>query len=245
MGIGAVVFDLDGTLVDTAPDLWRATNHVLTSYGRRGITLPEVRDFVGYGARALISRGLKATGEAGDRLTVEALYADFVAHYGEHLAEESEPFPGAVALLDELKALGFCLAVCTNKLERLSVKLLEALGLAKYFDVVVGPDTVGIAKPDPAIYRETLSRMPTTIDRSVMIGDSETDVLTARAAGVPVIGVTFGYTPRPLVEFAPDHLISDFAHALPAIKQALGEQTPSARDRRPLTEADVLGRLAE
>jgi phosphoglycolate phosphatase len=245
MGGGAVVFDLDGTLVDTAPDLWRATNHVLTSYGRRGVTLAEVRDFVGHGARALISRGLKATGEAGDRPTVEALYADFVSHYGEHIAEGSQPVPGTVALLDELKAEGYSLGVCTNKLERLSVKLLETLGLAKYFDAVIGPDTVGIAKPDPAIYHETLSRMPIIVERSVMIGDSETDVLTARAAGVPVIGVTFGYTPRPLAEFEPDHLVSDFAHALPAIKQAIADQRPAARDRRPLFKADALGGSAE
>src|SRR4051812_14377187 len=221
MGDRGVVFDLDGTLVDTAPDLWRATNHVLTAHGRREVTLGEVRGFVGYGARALISRGLKATGEAGDRQIVEALYADFVTYYDDHIAEASEPFPGTSALLGELTARGIRLGVCTNKLERLSVALLEALDLAQYFDAIVGPDTIGVAKPDPAVYRETLRRMRGTFERSVMVGDSETDVLTARAAGVPVIGLTFGYTPRPLIEFGPDHVVSSFEEAPPAILNAL------------------------
>jgi len=221
MASSAVVFDLDGTLVDTAPDLWRATNHILASLGRRPISLDDVRNFVGHGARALISRGLVATGDGADRATVEKLYADFVHYYGEHIAEGSEPFPGAIALLDRLGEQGFRLGVCTNKLERLSVRLLEALDLRKYFDAVIGPDTIGLAKPDPMIYRETLNRMKHKIGRSVMVGDSETDVLTARAAGVPVIGVTFGYTSRPVADFGPDHLISHFDEGWVAIASAL------------------------
>ena len=217
----AVIFDLDGTLVDTAPDLWRATNHVLASRGRRPVTLQDVRAFVGHGARALISRGLKATGEGADPETIEILFAEFVRYYGEHIAESSEAFPGAVALLNRLTNEGFRLAVCTNKLEGLSVDLLEALDLAKYFDAVVGPDTIGIAKPDPQIYRETLRRMAKPIGPSVLIGDSETDVRLARAAGVPVIGVTFGYTPRPVAEFGPDFLISHFDEGWDAIREAL------------------------
>jgi phosphoglycolate phosphatase len=217
----AVVFDLDGTLVDTAPDLWRATNHILTSLGRRPISLEDVRAFVGHGARALIARGLKATGDGADRETIETLVAEFVHYYGEHIAEGSAPFPGVIALLDRLAEAGFRLGVCTNKLEGLSVRLLEALDLAKYFDAVIGPDTIGLAKPDPAPYRETLRRMKHEIACSVMVGDSETDVLTARAAGVPVIGVTFGYTPRPVADFAPDFLISHYDEAWEAIAKAL------------------------
>jgi phosphoglycolate phosphatase len=221
MGGRAVVFDLDGTLIDTAPDLWRATNHILASLGRRPITLKDVRAFVGHGARALIARGLAATGDGADRQTTEKLFAEFVHYYGEHIAEGSEAFPGAVPLLDRLKEQGFRLGVCTNKLEGLSVRLLEALDLRKYFDAVVGPDTIGLAKPDPSSYRETLRRMKRKIARSVLIGDSETDVLTARAAGVPVIGVTFGYTPRPVAEFRPDFLISHYDEAWEAIGKAL------------------------
>jgi phosphoglycolate phosphatase len=219
----AVVFDLDGTLVDTAPDLWRATNHILVSRGRRPIRLDDVRAFVGHGARALIARGFKATGHGADRETIEKLFVEFVSYYGEHIAEGSEAFPGAITLLDRLAEDGFRLGVCTNKLEGLSVRLLEALDLLKYFDAVVGPDTVGLAKPDPTTYRETIRRMKLNIARSVMIGDSETDVLTARAAGVPVIGVTFGYTPRPVAEFGPDFLISHFDEAWPVIGKALAQ----------------------
>jgi phosphoglycolate phosphatase len=219
----AVVFDLDGTLVDTAPDLWRATNHILVSRGRRPIRLDDVRAFVGHGARALIARGFKATGDGADRETIEKLFVEFVSYYGEHIAEGSEAFPGAITLLDRLAEDGFRLGVCTNKLEGLSVRLLEALDLLKYFDAVVGPDTVGLAKPDPTTYRETIRRMKLNIARSVMIGDSETDVLTARAAGVPVIGVTFGYTPRPVAEFGPDFLISHFDEAWPVIGKALAQ----------------------
>jgi phosphoglycolate phosphatase len=217
----AVVFDLDGTLVDTAPDLWRATNHILASLGRRPIMLKDVRAFVGRGARVLIARGLKATGDGADRQTIERLHDEFVHYYGEHIAEGSEPFPGVIALLDRLHEDGVRLGVCTNKLEGLSVRLLEALELAKYFDAVVGPDTIGVAKPDPATYRETLSRMRSKIGRSVMIGDSETDVLTARAAGVPIIAVDFGYTPEPVADFAPDFVISHYDEAWPLIDRAL------------------------
>lgn len=217
----AVIFDLDGTLVDTAPDLWRATNHVMALCRRRDVTLDEVRAFVGHGARKLIARGLAATGKLLADQDIESLYVKFVAYYSDNIAHASFPFPGCLALLDRLKGEGIRLGVCTNKLEGLSVKLIEALGMSGYFDAVVGPDTIGIAKPHPAIYRETLRRMGGEIQHSLLVGDSETDVLTARAAGVPIIGVTFGYTADPIASFAPDALISDFAEAYGPIAAAL------------------------
>lgn len=217
----AVIFDLDGTLVDTAPDLWRATNHCLSLHGRREVTLAEVRKFVGHGARKLIARGLAATGEALGHDDVETLYGEFVAYYGDNIAIGSEPFPGCLALLDRLKAEGISLGVCTNKLEGLSIKLIDALGMSAYFGAIIGPDTIGIAKPDPAPYREALKRMKSETSRSLLVGDSETDVLTARAAGVPVIGVTFGYTPQPIETFRPDALVDDFAQAYEPIMAAL------------------------
>lgn len=216
----AIVFDLDGTLVDTAPDLWRATNHVLASAGRRNISLDEVRAFVGHGARSLISRGFAATGRPLDPTVLEDLYGEFVAYYAVNIAADSRPFPGCVEFLERLRSAGALLGVCTNKLEGLSVKLIEALGLHSYFSGIVGPDSIGIAKPDAAPYRETLRRMGAGSRSSIMIGDSETDVLTARAAGVKMIGVTFGYTPRPVAEFGPDILISHFDEGFDAVSRA-------------------------
>ena len=214
----AVIFDLDGTLVDTAPDLMRATNHVLESLGRRPISMDEVRSFVGHGARALLTRGLAATGGLPEAYDVEPDYIRFVDYYSQNIAEGSTPFPGLIRLLDRLKAEGFGLGVCTNKLEGLSVQLLDALKLSPYFGAVVGPDTLGIAKPDPRPFREAVSRLGLVAPRALMVGDSETDILTARNAGVPVIAVPFGYTPKPVQDFGPDRMISHFDEAYEAIQ---------------------------
>jgi len=214
----AVIFDLDGTLVDTAPDLMRATNHVLESLGRRPISMDEVRSFVGHGARALLTRGLAATGGLPEAYDVEPDYIRFVDYYSQNIAEGSTPFPGLIRLLDRLKAEGFGLGVCTNKLEGLSVQLLDALKLSPYFGAVVGPDTLGIAKPDPRPFREAVSRLGLIAPRALMVGDSETDILTARNAGVPVIAVPFGYTPKPVQDFGPDRMISHFDEAYEAIQ---------------------------
>lgn len=214
----AVIFDLDGTLVDTAPDLMRATNHVLEGLGRRAISMQEVRSFVGHGARALLTRGLAATGGLPENYDVEPDYRRFVDFYSGNIADGSVPFPGVIALLERLKGEGFGLGVCTNKLEGLSVQLLDALDMSRYFGAVVGPDTLGVAKPDPRPFQEAVSRLGLVAPRAVMVGDSETDILTARNAGVPVIAVPFGYTPRPVAEFGPDRLISHFDEAYEAIQ---------------------------
>ncbi len=214
----AVIFDLDGTLVDTAPDLMRATNHVLESLGRRPVSMDEVRSFVGHGARALLTRGLAATGGLPENYDVEPDYTRFVEYYSSNIADGSVPFPGLTRLLGRLRGEGFGLGVCTNKLEGLSVQLLDALDLSKYFGSVVGPDTLGVAKPDPRPFREAVARLGLVAPRAVMVGDSETDVLTARNAGVPVIGVPFGYTPTPVAEFGPDRMIAHFDEAYEAIQ---------------------------
>jgi phosphoglycolate phosphatase len=214
----AVIFDLDGTLVDTAPDLMRATNHVLAGLGRRELSMAEVRSFVGHGARALLTRGLAATGGVPENYDVEPDYQHFVDFYSRNIALGSVPFPGLVKLLEQLKGDGFGLGVCTNKLEGLSVQLLDALDLSQYFGSVVGPDTLGIAKPDPRPFNEAVSRLGLVAPRALMVGDSETDILTARNAGVPVIAVPFGYTPRPVEEFGPDRMITHFDQAYEAIQ---------------------------
>jgi phosphoglycolate phosphatase len=205
-----VVFDLDGTLVDTAPDLMAATNHVLSLLRRRPITMPEVRSFVGRGARLLIERGVAATGDAIDEASLTYYHAEFLRHYEGHTADRSEIFPGAVALLKRLADSGIKAGVCTNKPEGLSRLLLDTLDLSHFFGAVVGPDTIRIAKPDAAPYLEVVRRLGVEPQQSIMVGDSEVDVLTARAAGVPVIAVTFGYTARPVAEYGPDYLVSHF-----------------------------------
>ncbi len=218
----AVIFDLDGTLVDTAPDLMHATNHVLEGLGRRAISMDEVRAFVGHGARALVTRGLAATGGLPENYDVEPDYRRFVDYYARNIAHGSQPFPGLIPLLDRLKAEGFGLGVCTNKLEGLSVQLLDALNLSQYFGAIVGPDTIGIAKPDPRPFREAVARLGLDTPLAIMVGDSETDILTARNAGVPVLAVPFGYTPRPVEDFNPDRLIGHFDEAYDAIKALFG-----------------------
>lgn len=206
----AVIFDLDGTLVDTAPDLMAATNHALSLLQRRSITMPEMRSFVGHGAKALIERGFAATGDAIDGETLAYAHVEFLRYYENNISAGSAAFPGVIDLLERCKAAKMELGVCTNKIECFSVQLLNALGLAKYFGAIVGPDTINIAKPDPAPLLETLKRLGCDAENAIMIGDSETDILTARAAGVPIIAVTFGYTARHVAEFSPDHMVSHF-----------------------------------
>ena len=210
MTLKAVIFDLDGTLVDSAPDLMLATNHVLARLDRRAITIEEVRSFVGHGARALIARGCAATGDKIDEKTLVHSHAEFLRYYEKNIAVNSAAFPGVVTLLDRCTASGIKMGVCTNKAEGLSVRLLQALDMAKYFGAIVGPDTIRIAKPDPAPYLETLLRLGVAAQNSLMVGDSETDILTAKAAKVPVIAVTFGYTPKPVTDFSPDYVVSHF-----------------------------------
>jgi phosphoglycolate phosphatase len=143
------------------------------------------------------------------------MFADFITHYSDHVADRSRPFPGLIDTLDTLAARGCRFAVCTNKLERLSVLLLTKLKLADRFVAICGQDTFGIQKPDPEILRQTIAAAGGALRHAVMVGDSDTDIRTARAAGVPVIAVDFGYSERPIAEFGPDRVISHFAQ-LPA-----------------------------
>jgi phosphoglycolate phosphatase len=210
MNLKALVFDLDGTLVDTAPDLAAATNAVLSAEGRRAVSMDEIRAMVGRGARRIIERGFAATGSPLPPDRLEPLYRRFVDHYMDHIADESRLFPGVLDLIARCRQSGIVLAVCTNKLEAMSVRLIAAMGLSQDFPVIIGPDTIGIAKPDAAPYLEACWRLGIEASESVMIGDSETDILTARAAGVPVIAVSFGYTDQPVASLSPDHIVDHF-----------------------------------
>jgi phosphoglycolate phosphatase len=215
-----IVFDLDGTLVDTAPDLVDTLNVILAQEGFAPLGYKDARNFVGGGARAMIARGFNAQGRALSPNKLEQLFKDFIAHYSDHLTDRSLPFPGLIDALDLLTARGFRFAVCTNKLEALSVKLLGKLGLADRFVAICGQDTFGMQKPDPEILRRTVSAAGGRMQTTVMIGDSVTDVRTARAAGVAVIAVDFGYNERPIAEFCPDRIISHFSE-LPVSVAAL------------------------
>ena len=204
------VFDLDGTLAETAGDLIGTLNVILAREGHAPLPLEQARDLLGAGARALIQRGFAAAGAPLSPEHLETLFEDFLEHYGAHLTDHSHLFPGVVAALDRLEADGFVLAVCTNKVEAHAVALLEALGVRGRFPVVVGKDTFAFSKPDPRHITATVARAGGDPDRAVMVGDSRADVAAAKAAGIPVVGVTFGYTPVPMRDLAPDWVIDHF-----------------------------------
>lgn len=205
-----VVFDLDGTLVDTAPDLTAALNAVLMREGRPLVPLDDVRHMVGRGARVLIERAMDASGRPWGAATVGDLVAHFIEHYDANIAVTSRPFAGCETVLRGLAARGVKLGVCTNKPERLSLKLLDELNLRGLFPVVLGADSRAYRKPDPRHLLDTVSALGGRPESAVMIGDSETDVLTARAANVPVIAVSFGYTDIPVHELGADLVIDHY-----------------------------------
>jgi phosphoglycolate phosphatase len=202
-----IAFDLDGTLVDTAPDLVDTLNLVLEEAGLDPVPYDEARNLVGGGARAMIERGLAFEREKLPAFEVDRLFARFLVHYEAHLADRSRVFPEVGAVLDALAAKGALLVVCTNKLERFSVKLLQALGLADHFAVVAGADTFEVRKPDPGHLLGAVARAGGRSTAAVMVGDSETDVLTARRAKVPVVAVSWGYSRIPAGELGADRLI--------------------------------------
>ena len=161
----------------------------------------------------MIVRGLKAEGRTLDVAEVDRLVSDFIDHYSVHIADRSRPFPGLEATLDALAARGCRFAVCTNKLEWLAVRLLDALALSKRFAAICGGDTFGLQKPDPELLRRTIARAGGDADWAVMVGDSITDIATARAAGVPVVAVDYGYSQTPVTELGADRVISALSDA--------------------------------
>jgi phosphoglycolate phosphatase len=202
-----IVFDLDGTLVDTAPDLISALNFVLDREGLPPVPLHSARNLIGGGARKLIERGLESEGRAMTVSDIDRMTAEFIDHYAENIAVASRPFEGLERALDDLRAGGCRLAVCTNKLEWLSKRLLDQLALSPRFAAICGADTFGVSKPDPAILKQTVARAGGELSSTIMVGDAGTDIGVARRAGVPVIGVSFGYTEVPIAELKPDRLI--------------------------------------
>src|SRR6202521_3266411 len=177
-----VVFDLDGTLVDTAPDLINALNHVLDREGLPPVPLHAARNMIGARARRLIERGLELEGRSVGLEDITRLTSDFIDYYAAHIADASRPFDGLESALDDLEARGYRFAVCTNKLEWLSKLLLDRLGLSARVFGICGADTVGIAKPDPAILQQTVARAGGDISRAIMVGDAGPDIGVARRA---------------------------------------------------------------
>jgi phosphoglycolate phosphatase len=209
-----IVFDLDGTLIDTAPDLIATLNVILGRHDVPPVTFAEARTMIGAGVKPLLQRALASKHIALPPAEIDRLFAEYLELYAAQIADHSLPFPGLIPALDELAGAGCRFAVCTNKLERLSVLLLDALGLSARFSAICGQDTFAMRKPDPDMLRLTIARAGGTPGQAVMVGDSMTDVATARAASVPVVAVDFGYTDVPPAEFGADRLVGHF-DALP------------------------------
>lgn len=219
------VFDLDGTLVDTIGDLVTALNHVLVTEGCPAVSQASARNMVGQGARALIVRGFASAGQQLSDSELARLHAKFLSFYRQNLSIHSRPLPGLAEALDHLQASSWRLAVCTNKQEFYARKLLEELGLAERFKVIVGSDTFAVQKPHPDVYFSTVSAAGGLRARSLMIGDSKTDHATARAAGVPSLLVTFGYSDVAIENLEPDALLSSWGELIPAIAKFAGKKT--------------------
>jgi phosphoglycolate phosphatase len=216
-----IAFDLDGTLVDTAPDLVGALNRLLGEHRLEPVSLAAGRRMIGGGARKMVERGFAAAGAPFDSDGVpEQVFERFITLYLDRIADESVPFEGVASVLDQLRADGARLIVCTNKRTDLSLALLEAVGLLDRFDAVVGPDRVSARKPAAAHLLEAIALGGGAPERAVMVGDSSADVDSAKAAGVPVVVVSFGYADGPPVQLGGDALIERFTD-LPAVARAL------------------------
>jgi phosphoglycolate phosphatase len=205
-----LVFDLDGTLVDTAPDLLGTLNAVLAEAGHAPVEEAIARTMIGRGARMMLARGFAARGVDLDAAGLDRANARFLDLYEARVAAMSRPFPGVEDALDRFAAAGFRLAVCTNKYERLSRLLLDALGLSDRFAAIAGQETFGVSKPHRDHILKTVAAAGGSPEDAVMVGDSITDIDAARAAGVPVVAVSFGYTDIPVRDLAPDRVIDAY-----------------------------------
>jgi len=205
-----VIFDLDGTLIDTAPDLIDSLNHTIAPVGLAPMTLDDLHHLVGQGARVMIKRAFELRNVPLDEADADTLFNNFVEHYRNNMPGKSQPFRGTVECLERLAAAGMTLAICTNKSEALAIPLIETLGLSDHFAAITGGDTFPVRKPDAAHIFGTIERAGGSRDRAVMIGDSINDILAAKNAGIPSIGVDFGYSDVPIASLSPSSVISHF-----------------------------------
>lgn len=211
-----IAFDLDGTLVETAPDLVGTLNRLLAQHDLPPVPLESARNLIGHGAVALLKRGFEAAGARWDEAASPALLEAFLADYLDHIADHSTAYPGSMEALDRLSDRGAILCVATNKPTDLAVALFDAIGLSDRFAAVCGPQSVSAKKPDAAHIRETVLLAGGHAGRAIMVGDSITDLDAARATGVPCILTTFGYTDTPASELGADAVIAHFDD-LPAV----------------------------
>lgn len=223
-----IAFDLDGTLVDSAPDLIGTLNRMLAPRGYPGVPLSSARHLVGHGARALLRHGFAEAGAVWDEVAEPELFDLFIDDYVAHIADDSRPFEGVVETLDHLASRGALLCVATNKRTDLAEALIEALGLSRHFVVIAGPDRVSARKPDGAHVREAVRLAGGDPARSVMVGDATTDTGSARAAGVPCVVAGFGYNDAPLSELGGDIVIDCFADLIGAVETFTRTQAPAA-----------------
>lgn len=221
-----IALDLDGTLVETAPDLIGAVNAILIAEGIPPVAYDRGRSYISRGARWLLQWGLAEAGAQDPAGGANALYSRFLSYYSAHIADESRVFPGVIDALRTFKSAGASLVVCTNKTTELSRSLLAKLDMAQFFDGVVGFDMVSAMKPDPAHLVEAVAAVNGDLSRTVMVGDSSADAGAARAAGTPLILVEFGYTETPAAELAPDVLLRHFDDLVPACVGLLSDARP-------------------
>ena len=212
-----VVFDLDGTLVDTAPDLVASLNHTIAARGLAPVTYEDLTHLVGHGARAMIERAFRLRGNPLDETELPAMMDRFVEHYLAGMPGDSQPYPGLTASLDGLRDAGMKLAVCTNKMESLARPLIDGLNLGGYFAAITGGDTFPVRKPDPAHLTGTVELAGGDIRHTVMVGDSLNDLKVAVNAGVPSIGVPFGYSDVPIQTLDPTVLITHYDQLTPEL----------------------------
>ena len=221
-----ILFDLDGTLVDSAPDLVGSLNAVLEEQRLPAVPLARARSLVGQGARALIARGFALAAEPVAEPDLDRLTARFLDIYRGRIAETTRPYPRLQATLDQLAADGATLAVCTNKATDLSLQLLDALGLTSRFAAVIGHDRAPARKPDPRHVLAAIEAAGGDRNRAVMVGDTDADVVSAKTAGVPVVAVGFGYSATSVADLGADMVIEDFADLPSAVSKLLAATTP-------------------
>lgn len=219
-----LIFDLDGTLAHTAPDLVATLNRIGEPYGLAPVSPERIGQIVGHGAKAMIRHSFELSGIEADPALVDDMFKDFLEDYAANLANETDLFEGLETVLDSLSNSGFIFCVCTNKMERFALDLLDRLQVRERFLSITGGDTFAFRKPDPRHLEETVVAAGSGLERAIMIGDSSTDINAALAASIPSIAVRFGYSDKPVDQLGATELISHYQY-LPEAVERIRQQT--------------------